>query len=184
MQFIFDNLAAILIAGVLFLVLVAVNQRSRVAAVETSNYYALKQQQLSFVETVKRDLQNVTSLDTVTEDPTTLEFRFTARTDPSVSAEHSVVYRREAVGTRDGHNLYQIIRSVDGVSAGGSMSTMLNWVIVAQNEEGLQVPNVDDARQIFLRFEALNPYSEGETVGRSRWEATFRPPLLQQATTI
>lgn len=184
MQFIFDNLSAILIAGVLFLILVAVNHRTRVAAVESSNYYALKQQQLSFIEVLKRDMQNVTELQTITEDPMTMEFRFLARTDPSDPKDHTIVYRRVSAGEQEGYTVYQIRRYVDGSADGGSMATMLNWSIVAQNEEGNQVTNVENARQLFLRFEALNPFAEGETIGRSRWEATFRPPLLQQATSI
>lgn len=184
MQFIFDNLSAILIAGVLFLILVAVNHRTRVATVESSNYYALKQQQLSFVEVIKRDMQNITELQTITEDPMTLEFRFRARTDPSDMNDHAIVYRREAAEVKEGQTLYQIRRIVDGMSDGGSMSTIIVWHIVAQNEEGVQVTNVNNARQIYLRFEALNPFEKGETVGKSQWETTFRPPLLQEAPSI
>lgn len=184
MQFIFDNLSAILIAGVLFLILVAVNHRTRVATVESSNYYALKQQQLSFVEVLKRDMQNVTQLQSITEDPMTMEFRFNARTDPSDPSEHTIVYRRESAGEQEGYTVYQIRRYVDGLPDGGSMSTIMAWHIIAQNEDGNPVTDVDNARQIYLGFEAFNPFSEGETVGRSKWEATFRPPLLQQATNI
>lgn len=184
MQFIFDNLSAILIAGVLFLVLVAVNHRSRVAAVETSNYYSLKQQQLSFVETLKRDMQNVTALETVAEEPATLEFRFSARTNPADASDHDVTYRRQSAGMKEGKNVYVVKRYVDGVADGGSMSTILTWQIVAQNEEGVAVLDVANARQIYIYFETLNPFSKSETVESSRWEATFRPPLLQQATTI
>ena len=184
MQLIFDNLVAVMIAGVLFLMLVAVNHRSQMAAVESSNYYALKQQELTFVETLKRDMQNVTNLQSITEDPMMLEFRFQARTDPADTTRRSVIYRRVYKGVQEGHNLYQVNRIVEGTSDGGSMSTIVDWKIIAQNEEGVQVSDVANARQIYVRFEALNPFKEGETVDRSRWEATFRPPLLQQATSI
>lgn len=184
MQLIFDNLVAIMIAGVLFLILVAVNHRSKMAAVESSNYYALKQQELTFVETLKRDMQNVTNLQSITEDPMMLEFRFQARTDPSDTTRRNVIYRREYKGEKDGQSLYQVKRIVAGGSDGGSMSTIVDWEIVAQNEEGVQVSDVANARQVYVRFEALNPFQEGETVDKSRWEATFRPPLLQQATSI
>lgn len=184
MQFVLDNLSAVLIAGVLFLILVGVNHRSRIAAVESSNFYALKQQQLSFVELLKRDMQNVTAFESTTEDPITNEYRFTARTDPADPAEHQVVYRRVLQGTQDGANLYKIQRLVDGVEIGGSMATLVTWEIVSQNDEGVQVDDPANARQVFIRFEAMNPFQEGETVDRSRWQATFRPPLLQQATSI
>lgn len=184
MQFIFDNLAATLIAGVLFLMLVAVNHRSRMSAVESSNYYALKQQELSFVEILKRDLQNVTALHDITEDPVSMEFHFEARTDPSSTTTHDVIYRRVGQGSQDGQELYQVQRLVDGVAAGGSMSTIVTWELVAQNEEGVQVADVANARQVYVRFEALSPYQQSETIDKSRWEATFRPPLLQQATSI
>ena len=184
MQFVFDNISAILVAGVLFLVLVAVNHRSRVAAVESSNYYALKQQQLSFVDVLKHDMQNITQLQTITEDPLTMEFRFRARTDPSDTNDHAVIYRRESVTQQEGVTVYQIRRYVDGNYDGGSMSTIVTWNIIAQNQEGIQVTDVDNARQLFLHFESLNPFEKGETIGRSRWEATFKPPLLQQITNI
>lgn len=184
MQFIFDNLSAILIAGVLFLILVAVNHRTRISAVEASTYYSLKQQQLSFVEILKRDMQNVTELQSITEDTTTLEFRFRARTDPADSNIRTVVYRREFVKEVEGTPLYQIRRVVDGVADGGSASAIVSWQMVAQNEEGVKVSDVANARQVFVRFEAASPSTEGQTIGRSKWEASFRPPLLQQATSI
>lgn len=184
MQLIFDNLVAIMIAGVLFLILVAVNQRGRTAAIESSNYYALKKQELNFVETLKRDLQNVTNLLSTSEDSLTLEFRFKARTDPADTSRHTVVYRRVYQTEQDDESLYQVQRIVEGVSDGGSMSTIVAWSIVAQNSDGVAVGDVANARQIFVHFEAINPFEKGETVDKSRWEATFRPPLLQQATTI
>lgn len=184
MQLILDNIVAVMIAGVLFLILVAVNHRSRLAAVETSNYYALKQQELSFVEMLKRDMQNVTDLHSITEDPMTLEFKFKARTDPADTTRKSVTYRRVSKGVQEGVSVYQVQRIVNGSFDGGSMSTVASWQIVAQNEEGVQVSDVANAQQIYVRFEALNPFQEGETIDKSRWEATFRPPLLQQATSI
>ena len=184
MQLILDNLAAVMIAGVLFLILVGVNHRSRVAAVETSNYYALKQQQLSFVEVLKRDMQNVSSVASITEDAISFEYQFTARTDPADNVERTVVYRRVSMGLQDSLHLYQIQRFVDGQPQGGSMSTIVEWEIISQNEEGARVTDIADARQIYIRFAAVNPYEQGETVKRSRWEAAFRPPLLQQATSI
>lgn len=184
MQLIFDNIVAVMIAGVLFLILVAVNHRSQMAAVETSNYYALKQQELSFVEMLKRDMQNVTDLQSITEDPMTLDFSFKARTDPADTTRKQVVYRRVVKGLHDGTQLYQVQRFVEGMPDGGSMSTISKWTMVAQNEQGGQVSDIANARQIFIQFEAMNPFQEGETVDKSRWEATFRPPLLQQANTI
>lgn len=184
MQFILDNLVAIMIAGVLFLILVAVNHRSQTATIESSNYYSLKQQELTFVETLKRDMQNVTHLESITEDPMTLEFRFRARTAPNDTTSRTVVYRRVFKKMHDTVSLYQVRRFVNGTQDGGSMSTLVAWEMIAQNEEGVKVTDADNARQVYVRFEAVNPFQEGETIDRSRWEATFRPPLLQQATSI
>ncbi|MEX0822341.1 MAG: hypothetical protein WD021_09370 [Rhodothermales bacterium] len=184
MQLIFDNLVAIMIAGVMFLILVGVNQRSRVASIESSGYYAMKQQELNFIETLKRDMQNVTNLLNTGEDPVTLEFKFQARTDAIDTTRRTIVYRRVFQTERDGEDLYQVQRFVDGASDGGSMATLVDWEIVAQNDEGVAVSNVANARQVFVHFEAVNPFEQGETIDKSRWEATFRPPLLQQATSI
>lgn len=184
MQLIFDNLVAVLIASVMFLILVGVNHRSRQSAVETSSYYALKQHELNFVETLKRDLQNVTNVTSITEDPSTHTYTFWARTNPADTTRRQVTYRRVYQGEQDGLSLYQVQRIVAGTPDGGSVSTIVDWQIVSRNAEGIQVTNVADTRQIFVRFEAINPFNQGETIDRSRWEATFRPPLLQQATSI
>lgn len=194
MHLIFDNLVAIMVAGMLFLMLVGVNQRSRLSAVESSSYYAMKQQELNFVETLKRDMQNITALQTTKEDPTTLTFSFKARTDPSDTTSKTILYDRVYMGQQADDSLYQVRRYVNGAGDGGSMSTLVAWKIVAQNEEGVAVSDVANARQIFVRFEAISPFQAnddvdgsfktGRTFDKSRWEATFRPPLIQQATSI
>jgi len=186
MQIIFDHLAAVIIGGIVILILVAVNLRSRMVEVEATNHYALRAKQLVFVETVKRDMQNMTEVVSITEDSITGTFVFQALTDPDDSNPHQVTYQRVLVESRDSINLYHVNRLVDGVSDGGSSATITGWDIVARNEEGIQVADADDARQIYIFFEVVKPYAKDEldTIESSRWESTFRPPLIQQNLNI
>lgn len=186
MQIIFDHLAATIIAGIVILMLTAVNLRSRMVSIEASNHYALRNNQLVFVETIKRDMQNVTEVSSITEDPETSSFIFQALTDPDDPDAHQVTYQRVWVESRGAVNLYRLNRLVDGISAGGSMATITNWDIVARNEDGIQVTDTDDARQIYICFDITKSFQNGDqdSIESSRWESTFRPPLIQQNLNI
>lgn len=179
MQLIFDHLTATLVAGVLLLMLVGVNMRTRVAAFEVQSFYMLRQQQLNFIDVLEHDLQNIAEVVSVEEDPSLFTFTFRGRTDPADPAVYDIVYRRTWVETRNGVNFYRIERLVDGVAAGGSMSTITAWQIEARNEEGETVADAANARQVYIRFEAALPFREGDTVERVRWESTYRPPMIQ-----
>lgn len=184
MQLILDNLLAIIVTAGIMLVLVAVNHRTKMAAAEVSSFYSLREQQLNFVDVMKRDMQNMTELKSLKEDATTKQFRFMARTEPGDPTIREVFYKRAQTGNINGVATYQIERIVAGQPAGGSAATITAWKIEARNAEGMQVAAFADARQIFVQFEAINPFSQGNTVDRARWEATFRPPLIQQKENI
>ena len=67
MHFLLDNLIATLVAGSVFLILIGINHRNQQAAFEAVNFYAMRQQQIAFIDMLKRDMQNVTRLETATE---------------------------------------------------------------------------------------------------------------------
>lgn len=179
MQFILDNLLASIVAGMVFLILAGVSVRSQLATVETVNHYGLKNQELNFIEMLKLDLHGVSAALSVNENPVDSSFKFMAFMSPTSTTETEITYQRTKVGDRDGVPLYQIKRMEDGYPAGRSMVTVTEWVIEARNHEGGSITDPENTGQIYVRFEAAAPWQEDETIKRTRWESTFRPPLLR-----
>jgi hypothetical protein len=177
MYVVYDNLLASIIGMSIVLILMTVNHRGQQIKADALNVYSMRQQTIGFVEILQRDLQNVTSLAQVTE-ASDSTFSFTARADPSQAVEHTITYRRKRVGTRDNTALFQIERLIDGQRRGLSPPTLVQWTIVARNEEGGQIQNATDARRVVVRFEAVPPFGPGRLINSTRWEATFHPPML------
>lgn len=190
MHFLYDNLSAQIIAAGMMLLLLSINVRSQRAVQDVTSFYALRSQQLAFIEVMERDLRNVTALTSTHEDSVSLAFQFQALTDSSSSIPHQVAYRRVWVRRVEGVDHYKIERYVDGVAAGGSPSILVDWQIEARNAEGAPVDDPADARQVQVRFEALSLARRQRVEGkleqerRARWSGSYRPPLIQQMETI
>lgn len=179
MQFVLDNLLASMIAGMVFLILASATLQNQLASVETSNLYTLKTQELGFIEVLKRDLHGVSKVSNVAENPADSSFTFYAQLDNADTTKVPVTYKRTKVGMRGNVPLYQIKRFESGLPAGASMVTMTSWKIEARNVEGGSIADPADAGQIYVRFEAAAPWKDDDAIRRTRWEATFRPPLLR-----
>lgn len=181
MQFVLDNLVATIIATTVFIILLAVNFRNQSAAVEATNFYMLKQQQLTFIDVIKHDMQNVSRLESVAEHATDSTFTFRAQTSSTDTTKQQVVYRRRRAGSFDGTPLYRIERYVNGTLAGGSPSVLTTWQIQALNDEDNPVADPNDGRRVYIQLEMALPYQRDEaSVEQARWEATFVPVLLRQ----
>lgn len=182
MHFLLDNLIATIVAGSIFLILVGVNHRNQQAAFESVNFYSMRQQQLAFVDLLKRDMQNVTQLETATEQGN--EFILFV-TEPNTSNEIRVIYRRESVVDTDYFRIQRYeIRGGSPVPSGRSSDTVSYWHIRGRNSSGQPVVDPDAATQIYVNFEMGAPFREGRTVKRARWDAAFRPPMLQPNVSI
>ncbi|HET6569472.1 MAG TPA: hypothetical protein VFG50_16000 [Rhodothermales bacterium] len=188
MQFILDNMLAAVIAATLFLMLVVLSVRGMNTTINATNSYALKKQELNFVEVLKQDLHGVKKVLTPIEDPADSTFRFRAKINTDINDTSTVVveYHRIFVEMRDTVALYQIQRSEDGQAGGASMLTVTDWKIEALNADGNPVTSstLDKAEQIHIRFEAAAPWKEDDVVRRSRWEVTFHPPLLRNGVLL
>jgi hypothetical protein len=178
MHFLIDNLVASIIAGSIFMILVGVSHRNQQAAFESVNFYAMRQQQIAFVDLLKRDMQNVTRIETAAEVGTDFVMHVT---DPGTSNENRVIYRREAVSGTDFYRIQRYVETSPGVIApsGRSPETVSFWHIRARNAASQAVSDPDAATQIYVKFEMGAPYREGRTVKRARWDAAFRPPMIQ-----
>lgn len=181
MQILLDNIVAAVIGVTVFLIIVALTMWKNESSIETTNHYALKSQELNFIETLKQDLQSVVAVYDPKENPSDSTFRFRAVLNPPDSTTGLVTYRRKRVGERNGDQFYQIERYVNGSKAGASMVTVTEWIIESRNAHGNVVANenIDLTEQIFVRFEAAAPFREDKIVRLSRWESTFRPPMLR-----
>ena len=188
MQLIFDNIVASMVGATVILMMMFVNHQSQLAATEAAGFYIMQQQVMDFTGTVKRDMQNVSSVVTTVEADST--FSFFAQVSPTDTTKKQVNYVRKYVGSRsvDGVTvpLYQIERWVDGAPAGGSIATITDWSIEALNGEGNSIGDPADAEQLEVSFRVVPPIDvpsvEGVSIGDTRWEATYRPRMLRDGS--
>ena len=185
MQFILDNLSALLIASGILLSLAAVNHRTQLATIETGAFHNLKQQQLAFIELLEHDMNAAVDVASTSVDPGTGVFRLTTRPDPSSPDVRETTYTRTTIVHENGTSYERIVRRIDGVEAGSSPSFVTGWRMQLLNGEGKPVGSARDGRQISVYLELTYPApAERQTVLESTWQMTFHPPLLQQKTTI
>lgn len=178
MHFLIDNLIAMIIAGAIFLILIGVNHRNQEAAFEATNFYAMRQQQLTFIDMLKRDMQNVSRLESVQEVGNDFILFVT---EPGSSIEKRVVYRRVGVAGTEYFRIDRMVETSPGVfqRQGQSAATIAAWHIVARNASNQVVTDPLAATQVYIRFESVAPFREGRTIKRARWDAAFRPPMIQ-----
>jgi hypothetical protein len=176
MQAILDNLVATVIGMTIILILVTVQHRSQVVMADAANFYAMRQYSLAFIENIQYDMRNLLSVEHVTEsaDSTFVMNLY----DPVSDAVQRVTYKRQWHGVRGDTQLYRVTRSVEGQPNAVAMPVINDWKITVMNEEGQPVANPSDARRVVVTFETIPPYGRGDPVGRTRWEATFHPPML------
>ena len=74
MQLIFDNIVASMVGATVILMMMFVNHQSQLAATEAAGFYVMQQQVIDFTGTIKRDMQNVSSVVTTTEVDSTFSF--------------------------------------------------------------------------------------------------------------
>lgn len=195
MQFLLDNVVAMIVGGVILLILAMMTLRKNDAAVASHSMEALREQQLTFIETLRRDLQNVYDVGAthdVAGAGTAFTFHARIVDEADNVLDRRITYVNEVVGTRGGATLYRVQRwegapavgtvgvQAGDVAAGASMPTLTAWTIRARNEEGQNVADPANTKQIYVRFEALPPLDDDAVViDRTRFETTFRPVLLQ-----
>lgn len=152
MAFIFDHLTAIVVGTVLLVALVAVQQRARFQANDAVSRYAMEQQNQAFIETLRRDFENMrtrkqaidslgyyqfrlnrtkTSYPSGATDWNTSTFTFPTLADPALGAASPIVqvsYRLEHtgiwVGPYDtGRWAFEMVRYVEDGSGSGFVRT-------------------------------------------------------------
>lgn len=186
MQLIYDNIVASMVGAAVLMIMVGTHQRNQISAAEATAHYMLRQQVIDFTDVLQRDMQNLSSVIDVEE--TDNEFRFRAQTEVADTTKRLVTYERQSAGTlpdEEGNQVavYRIVRYVDGQVAGGSLSSISEWSIVALNEDESTILSPADAAAVRVTIAALPPIrigkNEGLAMQGTRWQATYRPHQLR-----
>ena len=190
MQLLLDNIASVLIASTVLLVVVATSLNTQRSAVEASVAYAAKKQTLTTADFLEADLLLIGNgtggtIDTtiVNETGQTTEFSFWRQDDTGEAMLVSYTMTPSTSKVIDGQTvqLYQLNRSENGVAAGSGSPTLSDFTITMLRSDGLLAASKAEAR--LLRVRAVNVYPFGDpdnmNMFRSYWGITVRPPNLE-----
>ncbi|MEM8599000.1 MAG: hypothetical protein AAGF99_03685 [Bacteroidota bacterium] len=171
MTFILDHLAAILVGTTLLVALVTVQQRARFEAADATSRYAMEQQNQGFIETLRRDFENMRTRTQAIDslgyydlqlrrgtpmNGVTRTFTFPTLADPTLGEASPVMqvhYRMEHTGIwlgphDTGRWLYQMVRYVDAgsgfVRTGGSAPNIWDFRVDLWRRDGTQSVYAND----------------------------------------
>ena len=181
MQVMLDHLGAVIVGAVVLAALAAMTLRSQTDGMEAASFHALHSQATSFGETVRLDLESLST--PISLDGSTGTFSFLARLTPHDTTQQEVVYQRVLAETRDGVPLYTVTRTVDGVARGGSPGLLRTWFIETQTRDGIPATVPDDVSQVYAALEMAIPHevtsaSSRLAPDRVQWEETVVPTIL------
>ncbi len=193
MLLLYDHILAVFIGGIIFLMIVQLQQTGQQAQVETTRYYANRTQMVAFIETLQRDFQNIGAgvnpsdqkIVSYSWNSTEKSIEFLATVDTTAGASVELIkYQLLSVPSEESPceevECYEVQRFVhDGTAYqpdGKSMNTLTDFEIQLRTWNGSPVgANLDDTREILVRVTALSPMGEEGIIKRSRWQTQFRP---------
>jgi len=192
MAFNLDNLAAVMISGVLVFILVAMQFRAQQANQDRLALYTAKKQTLSFADVLVRDLSNLgvemprdqrIGRHSVNTKGSTDTLRF-SRIDTSGDTLN-IEYRLVAADSIVRHDtttvLYKVERYENGVYTGGSTPTMRSFTIELLDEGGAAVTvDLRQVRQVRVGFVNVMPFGDPDDnyIPATYWGTTLRPRSL------
>ena len=188
MQFLFDNLAAILVLGVVGIMLVGLSLTRAESSRDETRFYAHQTAQALFAEQVERDLtlagietpSGHSAIQTATAD----QFAFHGLVDDENGG--LIEYRRIPVSTTGGVTLYRIERWTDGSLSGASSGSVTRFDLTPLGADGVTAVAASSARAISadiewaLPFEEDGPGAARQSMRRSVWSTVIRPVALQR----
>ena len=194
MQLLFDNIASVLVASTVLLVVVATNLNAQRSAVESSVAYAAKTQTLSMASYMESDLLligngTLDTIETITSNGAGQTTQFSFRRIDNAGADMLVSYNLTPTTTIDidgqSVQLYRLdrteTRGSTAIPAGGGSSTLSHFEITMLDSDGVWTDTKEDAR--LLRVRAVNVYPFGDpdkmNMFQSHWGITVRPPNLE-----
>ena len=181
MQFIYDNIIAVLVASVVLLIIASNLQAGQKESIDATAFYSLNRHVASFKEVVLNDARCLSRVTSVSEVDSS--FQFFARVPPGSSAEQLVDYRRTLGEVYDGVQTYRIERFVDGQPDGGTAFQLVDWQIEFLDASGAPASGPDDAAGLHVRLDAMTPIARSAASSPSefedsRWETIIYPPIL------
>ena len=186
MQFILDNIAAIIVAAVVSLILLSLQLQAGEAMVDQTSYYAAKESSLSMSEMVEDDFQNIGTGVPVGTDiftnvsATVVEFRRLINvTDITYSTVRYEAFPTDTIDVEGTEvPLFEVQRSVDGVYSGKGPSRMSAFMVELRDAAGTPVVSWGDAEAIYVQFTMIPPYTDENFMRQTSWGRTFRPANL------
>lgn len=188
----FDNITATMIAGVILLILMSMQQQAQTMAVERSVTYVAKQNALEFGEWLQEDIANIGAgmtfgsgvMDDIERSGgMTTRFRFQRKLDPDDAAPQWVEYRAVPVDTVViGHNrftkqvvLHRMERVVAGSlnQNGSSMGIVTDFDVELLDIRGRVTTDRTAARQLRVSFASAFNYRQHQKYLReNHWSTT------------
>ncbi len=206
MYFIFDNLTASIVGGIVLMMLFGIQSRIQSNTVESTIMYAAKNQTLQFAELLERDLSNAGYLSTpgdqailrhatrnTSGEITTDTLEFWGSDGSGLRTRVRYVLEKTKTATIDGEfvQLYQVNRYENNMlawkTAGASLPTLTEFRIDLLDSANNGVVSIADARKIRVRFEAAvvggrlkdtGGNSESTFLRTLRWGVTLSPKGL------
>ena len=181
MQFIFDNIIAVLVASVVLLIIAVNLQSGQKESIDATAFYSLNRHVASFKEVVLNDARCLSRVTSVSEVDSS--FQFFARVSPGSSAEQLVEYRRTLGDVYDNVQTYRIERFVDGQPDGGTAFQLVDWQIEFLDVFGAPASGPENAASLHVRLDAMTPIARSAASNPSeftdsRWETVIHPPIL------
>ncbi len=190
MQLLLDNIASVLVASTVLLVVVATTLNAQRSAVEASVAYAAKKQTLTTADFLEAELLLIGNgtggtIDTtiVNANGQTTEFSFWRQDDTGAAMLVSYTLTPSTSKVIDGQTvqLYQLNRSENGAAAGSGSSTLSDFTITLLGPDGSLAASTADARLLRVRAVNVYPYGDPDNMNmfQSYWGITVRPPNLE-----
>ncbi len=197
MFFIYDNLAATLVAMAVMLVLLSMQQRMRDVSIEQVGMYTAKKQSLDFGLWMRDDIANiglgVSGAPVVAHTPhatlpgMTSTFTFLKKLNPSDPTPATISYQLEEVYETDGVTqqtiqvdtlavpLFEVHRYVNGTLDGKSAPYITYFAIDLLDVNGASVAGVLAlTQQVRMTFSMGVPYASRSYVRETHWGATVQ----------
>lgn len=206
MYFIFDNLTASIVGGIVLMMLFGIQSRIQSNTVESTIMYAAKNQTLQFAELLERDLSNAGYLSTPGDQSilrhatrnsggtvTTDTLEFWGSDGNGLRTRVRYVLDKTSSATIDGETvqLYQVNRYENNIigwkNAGASLPTLTEFRIDLLDSANNGVVDIADARKMRVRFEAAvvggrlkdtGGNTESTFLRTLRWGVTLSPKGL------
>lgn len=171
MQFVFDNLIALVVGTVLLGVLAVVAQRQQAESVSLAEHNMAEGQSAAIEAWIQSDLQSATAFTARTDSTLVLS----RTSDPASLATIQVEYRRvRKPGTPV---RYQIVRR-EGATERPLGPLVAGWTATLLTASGTVTTSPATARAVRVRVTPALAITGAETSAPLLWERTFTPRML------